>query len=394
MISTCLVSYRHADFHCEINMFAFIACCEMFCFCFADISRNIIAMGFPAEKLERFYRNHIDDVAKFLESKHKDSYKIYNLCSETKRRYDVSKFHGRVDDTYAFQDHNPPLFELLKPFCDSVEEWLLAEKRNVAAIHCKAGKGRTGVMICAFLLHVGQLEILESDDVIKIDSAEQALDHYGRHRTHDSKGVTIPSQRRYVYYYEELVKHQLEYKPVTLLLQSIHLDTVPTFNGGGNYTLICEVIMLPKQKLKTYEIEVKKGAKFLHFDIDNSLAVRGDIKIEFYIKPKMMKKEKIFQFCFNTFFVKSADSIIPDYSTNLTNSNNCSNNVRCKLFQEDNHSGHIPCGYSDTICGNMSYRTGMMNGGFSNGQNSNGALSTSCPCRRRFHSAPVERHKG
>lgn len=87
------------------------------------------------------FLNDAAQVYRFLETRHAGAYKVYNLCSE--RTYEPSKFHRRVA-LFPFEDHNVPNIDIILEFCRNVASWLKTPG-NVAAVHCKAGKGRTGI---------------------------------------------------------------------------------------------------------------------------------------------------------------------------------------------------------------------------------------------------------
>ncbi|XP_053389008.1 phosphatidylinositol 3,4,5-trisphosphate 3-phosphatase and dual-specificity protein phosphatase PTEN-like isoform X2 [Mercenaria mercenaria] len=232
---------------------------------------------------------------RFLDSKHKDHYRVYNLCSE--RKYDGTKFHNRVV-MYPFEDHHPPPLELIKPFCEELDTWLHTDQKNIAAIHCKAGKGRTGVMICAYLLHRRRF----------ID-AKTCLDYYGKTRTRDGKGVTIPSQRRYVEYYGELMKHNVSYERKTLLFTKVKFITVPHLNNGTCnvfYDIFANKVKLGSSAL--FEGQQSKMGTTLEMPLSKSVIVCGDCCVDFFHKPpRIGKKERIFQCWFNTFFIKDEE---------------------------------------------------------------------------------------
>lgn len=114
------------------------------------------------------------------------------------------------------KDHHPPRLELMAPFCREVHDHLERDPTNVVAVHCKAGKGRTGVMICAYLYYIKFFE-----------NPRQIMDYYSIVRTHNNKGVTIPSQRRYVYYFAHLRDKQLNYLPLKIELVGIYIERPP-----------------------------------------------------------------------------------------------------------------------------------------------------------------------
>ena len=54
--------------------------------------------------------------------------------------------------SFPFTDHNCPPIQLIESFCQSAYSWLKEDIQNVVVVHCKAGMGRTGLMICSLLL--------------------------------------------------------------------------------------------------------------------------------------------------------------------------------------------------------------------------------------------------
>ncbi|XP_022952950.1 phosphatidylinositol 3,4,5-trisphosphate 3-phosphatase and protein-tyrosine-phosphatase PTEN2A-like [Cucurbita moschata] len=165
------------------------------------ITENIIAMGFPAGDMssgffgyvEGFYRNHMEEVIKFFETHHKGKYKVYNLCSE--RLYDASLFEGKVA-CFPFDDHNCPPVQLIISFCRSAYSWLKDDIENVVVVHCKAGMARTGLMISSLLLFLKFFP-----------TADESIEYYNQRRCFDGKGLVLPSQIRYVKYFERILTH-------------------------------------------------------------------------------------------------------------------------------------------------------------------------------------------
>ncbi|KAK9040413.1 hypothetical protein V6N11_015574 [Hibiscus sabdariffa] len=341
------------------------------------ITDRVLAMSFPAQRMRAVYRNPLCQVKSVLEMRHQGHYKgevlgsrttrltnnppvarlprcwdppkagegvgVYNLCIE--EDYDPSHFHGRVD-RFPFDDNHVPHFEMMKKFCESVHSWLSNDPKNIAVVHCMAGKGRTGLMVCAYLVYTGM-------------SAEEALQLYAQKRTTNNEGVSIPSQRRYVGYWEKMLSFPKGIgippdvnlpQPCSRELQRIRLyDTV---NTNAVFFVVSELQEIPNQMYqppvevaKSCCREIKKGSEgscspryflsyverdkegaapkseelrfvvqmdtespvlyqknCLDYCFKKPVEVKGDVRVIFYQK---MIGGRLFYACFNTAFIKN-----------------------------------------------------------------------------------------
>ena len=118
------------------------------------LTDRIIVHGFPAVGIEHIYRNPRYEIKRLLDTYHTNHYKVFNFCCEPGRGYDPDVYEGRVE-RYPFKDHNTPPLETMAAFANSAKHWLDQDPDNVVSMHCKAGKGRAGLMSCVLLIRAG-----------------------------------------------------------------------------------------------------------------------------------------------------------------------------------------------------------------------------------------------
>ena len=98
-----------------------------------------MVMSYPAEGLESAYRNHIEDVKAFLDSK-QCSYIVVNISG---RSYGYNRFGSNIkvfDGGPSWKDAKraPTLVSVLS-LCQLIQKWMSSDNKNFTVIHCMVG---------------------------------------------------------------------------------------------------------------------------------------------------------------------------------------------------------------------------------------------------------------
>ncbi|XPS78268.1 hypothetical protein M3J09_010284 [Ascochyta lentis] len=176
------------------------------------VTDNIIATSGPSGTYpQRAYRNPLDSLVKFLDSKHGDNWAIWEFRAEG-TGYPDSEVYNRVYH-YPFPDHHPPPFALIPNIMASMRNWLKEKEGRVVVVHCKAGKGRSGTASCSYLM---------SEEGWPMEKALQRFTERRMRPGMGYKGVSIPSQLRWLTYVDRWAKHGKMYVERQVEVLEVH----------------------------------------------------------------------------------------------------------------------------------------------------------------------------
>ncbi|GAM17525.1 hypothetical protein SAMD00019534_007000, partial [Acytostelium subglobosum LB1] len=286
------------------------------------ITTRIIAMGYPtSDSLESSWRNPRDEVKRFLDTYHPEKYLILNL---TEKAYDHAYFDNRVQHLGWF-DHHSPSVGLLLYAVQIIHQWLSQDPGNVIAIHCAAGRGRTGTLICSYLvstiMYEGQLDA--------------AINLFAKQRSSIGEGITVPSQLRYVEYVNRLSTRQVDISlaqtPKVMTMNALVMKPIPNSAKGWKPVLevysvnmpLSPVLLfsnrtMPPEQIPTYTPQANPAA----FISLNNIVISGDILVKVYDMNGIISTildKPTFRFAFHTSFINGFCLDLPKNQLDETN---------------------------------------------------------------------------
>uniref|UniRef100_A0A671YB96 Uncharacterized protein n=1 Tax=Sparus aurata TaxID=8175 RepID=A0A671YB96_SPAAU len=247
------------------------------------ITERMISVCFPAAAEERSYLANLKEVATMLRSKHGENYLVLNLSEQ---RAELSKLNHKVLE-FGWPDHHAPALDKICSMCKAIDTWLNGDSRNVVVLHNKGNRGRTGVVVAAYM-HYSNISA----------SADQALDRFAMRRFYEDKALPVgqPSQKRYVQYFNGLLSGHIKINNKPLFLHHVIMHGIPNFESKGGEYLLQNIVWT----LLFHNVQGDSNTSIC-ITIEPGLLLKGDILLKCYHKRfRNPTRDVVFRVQFHT----------------------------------------------------------------------------------------------
>ncbi|XP_039612338.1 tensin-like isoform X3 [Polypterus senegalus] len=253
------------------------------------ITERIISVSYPSNAEEQNYQANLKEVALMLRSKHGENYLLFNL---SEKRCDITKLNPKVLD-FGWPYNHAPALDKICSICKAMDTWLNTDPHNVVVLHNKGNRGRTGVVVAAYM-HYSNISA----------SADQALDRFAMKRYYEDKVLPVsqPSQKRYVQYFSGLLSGVIKINNKPLFLHHVIMHGIPNFESKGGCRPFLKIYqaMQPVYTSGIYNVQGDSQTSIC-ITIEPGLLLKGDILLKCYHKRfRSPTRDVIFRVQFHT----------------------------------------------------------------------------------------------
>ncbi|XP_070698226.1 tensin-2-like isoform X2 [Pempheris klunzingeri] len=259
------------------------------------ITERIISVFFLPDLEEQRYCRNLQEVASMLKSKHQDKFLLLNL---SEKRHDITRLNPKVQD-YGWPDLHAPPLDRICAVCKAMETWLTSDPHNVVVLHCKGHRGKTGVIVAAYM-HYSKISA----------GADQALTTLAMRKFCEDKVSTSlqPSQNRYIYYFGGLLSGTIKMNSSPLFLHQVLIPSLPNFQTGGGFYPFLKIYQSLQLVYTSgvYDPQSSRARK-LCVTMEPALLLKGDIMVKCYHRrSRAAEREVVFRVQFHTCTVHGA----------------------------------------------------------------------------------------